>query len=110
MPVLVTLAGRRRVDASALVARTWRRDRRADVLQRDHHRFVLDASRQSITAWPGRYALRHVPLSAAALLDATKPMAAAGDPVRAEAFESAWVHSARFRAIERAMTRAWGSC
>jgi hypothetical protein len=51
-----------------------------------------------VTCWVGR------PL----MLDAAKPMAAAGDPVRAQGYENAWINSRRFRTIKRLMTAGIG--
>jgi hypothetical protein len=42
------------------------------------------------------------------MLEASKPMAAAGDHVRAQAFENAWARNPRFRPIERPMTAGLG--
>jgi len=42
------------------------------------------------------------------MMQITRPIAAGGDPVRADAFDRAWSASARFRAAERAMTISLG--
>jgi hypothetical protein len=107
VPVLVTLAGRRRIDGIGLLVLAELAASVALTLASDDVRFVL-ARPAVYTAVAGVYALVTCRWGRPLLLDATKPMAAAGDPVREEAFESAWVHSAHFRAIERAMTAGLG--
>ncbi len=42
------------------------------------------------------------------MMDVTRPLAAAGNPARAAAFDRAWHESARFRAGERIMTASLG--
>jgi hypothetical protein len=69
-------------------------------------RFVL-ARPAAYTALAGVYALatlRGKPF----MVQITRPMAAGGDPVRADAFDRAWDESARFRRVERAMTVGLG--
>jgi hypothetical protein len=56
----------------------------------------------------GGYALVSCVVGRPLMLDASKPMAVAGDPERAVAFENAWLRSARFRRVERAMTVGLG--
>jgi hypothetical protein len=70
-------------------------------------RFLL-ARPAVYTAIAGGYALVTSRIGRPLMLDASKPMAAAGDPVRAQAFENAWATNPRFRTIERAMTAALG--
>lgn len=70
-------------------------------------RFVL--IRPSLyTAVAGIYALTTLRSARPLIMSLSKPMAAAGDPVRAEAFERAGRESARFRRIEQVMTAALG--
>jgi hypothetical protein len=52
-----------------------------------------------VTAWSERPLMR----------TALKPVAAQGDPARAEAFDRTWQHSRRFRALYRAMTAGLGA-
>lgn len=73
----------------------------------DDPRFVL-ARPAVYTAVAGVFALVTCVRGRPLMLDATKPMAAAGDPVRGEAFEAAWQQSAAFRRVERAMTAGLG--
>lgn len=69
----------------------------------DDPRFVL--ARPAIyTAVAGIYALVSCRVGRPLMFDAAKPMAVAGDPLRGQAYENAWLNSARFRAISRAMT------
>jgi hypothetical protein len=56
------------------------------------------------TAIAGVYALATVWTARPLMMQVTKPMAAAGDPVKAEAFERAARESLRFRRTEQAMT------
>src|SRR6201996_7540268 len=44
------------------------------------------------------------------MMQVTRPIAAGGDPVRADAFDRAWSASARFRTAERGMTVSLGIC
>jgi hypothetical protein len=60
------------------------------------------------TAVAGIYALTTLRSARPLMMTVSKPMAAAGDPVRAEAFERAGRESVRFRHIEQAMTAALG--
>jgi hypothetical protein len=60
------------------------------------------------TAVAGIYALITLRSARPLMMSLSKPMAAAGDPIRAEAFERAGRESARFRRIEQVMTAALG--
>ena len=69
-------------------------------------RFVL-ARPAVYTAIAGLYmftTLRAKPF----MMQITRPIAAGGDPVRADAFDRAWAASARFRTAERGMTISLG--
>jgi hypothetical protein len=73
----------------------------------DNARFIL--IRPSFyTAVAGIYALTTLRSARPLMMSLSKPMAAAGDPVRADAFERAGRESARFRRIEQIMTAALG--
>lgn len=108
VPVVGTLLGRgRRVDGIGLLVLAELAACVVLTLATDDLRFVL-ARPAVYTAVAGVYMLATCRWGRPLMLDATKPMAAAGDPVRTEAFEAAWLHSARFRAVERAMTASLG--
>jgi 2-polyprenyl-6-methoxyphenol hydroxylase-like FAD-dependent oxidoreductase len=60
------------------------------------------------TAIAGFYVLSTVPSARPFMMQVSKPMAAGGDPVRAEAFERAGRESVSFRRTEQAMTIGLG--
>jgi hypothetical protein len=107
VPVIVTVVGPGRIDGIGLLVLAELVAGVVLTLVSDDPRFVL--ARPAIyTMVAGVYVLATCRWGRPLMLDWTKPMAAAGDPARATAFESAWAHSARFRAIERACTAALG--
>jgi hypothetical protein len=109
IPVLSSVVGRgKRIDGFGLLVLLEIAASVVITVISDDPRFVL--ARHSIylaiggiytivTCWVGR------PL----MLDATKPMAAAGDPVRAQGYENAWTNNPRFRTIKRLMTAGLGA-
>ncbi|OZE81604.1 hypothetical protein CH305_10350 [Rhodococcus sp. 15-649-2-2] len=54
-------------------------------------------------------ALTSVPTSRPFMMEASRPMAVAGDPDRARAFDLSWHASAQFRSIQRVMTAGFGA-
>jgi hypothetical protein len=76
------------------------------VLVSSDPRFVL-ARPAVYTAVAGIYALTTI-RTRPFMMDMTRPLAAAGNPARAVAFDRAWQESARFRAGERLMTALLG--
>lgn len=108
IPVLSSVVGRgKRIDGFGLLVLVEIAASVAVTVISDDPRFVLARSSiyltiggiyTIVTCWVGR------PL----MLDATKPMAAAGDPVRAQGYENAWTNSPAFRTIKRLMTAGLG--
>lgn len=103
VPVVVSLLRRRGVDDVGLLVLAEIATSIAIAMISDDPRFIL-ARPAVYTAIAGCYALVTSRIGRPMMLDASKPMAAAGDPVRAQAFENAWATNRRFRTIERAMT------
>ncbi|MCZ4520190.1 hypothetical protein O4220_16890 [Rhodococcus ruber] len=54
-------------------------------------------------------ALASVLTSRPLMMEASRPMAVAGDPDRARAFDNSWAASAQFRSIQRVMTAGFGA-
>ena len=106
VPVLGSLLGRR-VDGFGLLVLAEIAASVVVTVISDDPRFVL-ARVAVYTAVAGVYVLFTCVVGRPIMLDATKPMAAAGDPVRAQAFENAWSRNARFRAVVRADTAGLG--
>ena len=108
VPVIGAVVGRGRFDGFGLLVLAELVASVALTLLSDDPRFVL--ARPAIyTAVAGLYILGTCRWGRPLMLEVTKPMAAAGDPARDAAFESAWTHDARFRAIERATTASLGA-
>lgn len=105
--VSVTLARRRRVDGFALLVIVEVAAGIVVGLVSGDPRFVL--ARSSVyVALAGVFALVSCFGRRPFMMTVSKPMAVAGDPDRAEAFERAAVGSARFRRIETIMTAGLG--
>jgi hypothetical protein len=108
IPALISLARREHhIDGVALLVLAEIAASVAIMLISGNPRFVL--ARPAIyTAIAGLYALLSIRTDRPLLFEASKPMAAGGNPVRADALEAAWVHNARFRRIQRAGTAGLG--
>jgi hypothetical protein len=105
--VVVSLVGRR-IDGFGLLVLAEIVATVAVTLISDDPRFVL--ARPAIyTAVAGGYALVTCVVGRPLMLDATKPVAAAGDPARALAFENAWVGNPTFRTVQRMTTLGLGA-
>jgi hypothetical protein len=107
VPVVVSLLGRRGIDGVGLLVLAEIAASIAITAISDDPRVLL-ARPAVYTAVAGCYALITSRVGRPLMLDASKPMAAGGDPVRAQAFENAWATNPRFRMIERAMTVGLG--
>ncbi|WP_433801070.1 VC0807 family protein [Actinomycetospora sp. CA-084318] len=101
------LSDGRRLDGAALLVLAEIVASVVVTLVSDDPRFLL-ARPAVYTAVAGVAALVTCVRGRPLMLDATKPMAAGGDPVRAAAFEAAWEHDAAFRRVERWMTASLG--
>lgn len=110
VPVLVTVAvrSRRGIDGFGLLVIIELAASIALTLSSEDPRVVL-ARPAVYTLVAGMYAVATCRWGRPLMLDATKPMAAGGNPVRAAAFEAAWRHSPPFRRLERAMTAGLGA-
>jgi hypothetical protein len=108
IPVLGSIVGRgRRIDGFGLFVLIEVAASVAVTVVSDDPRFVL--ARHSVyLAIGGVYAIVTCWVGRPLMLDATKPMAAAGDPLRAQGYENAWTNSPRFRTIKRLMTAGLG--
>lgn len=103
---LLLFSGRRQLDSFALLVLAELALSVIMSLVSADSRFIL-ARPAVYTAAAGVYALATV-RGKPFMMGVTRPFAAAGDPVRAEAFDRAWYESARFRVAERLMTALLG--
>ena len=107
VPVVVSVFGPSRVDGIGLLVLAELITSVVVTLISDDPRFLV--VRPAIyTAVAGCYAFVTCAVGRPLMLDASKPMAIAGDPGRAVAFENAWQNSAQFRGNSRATTAGLG--